>query len=779
MKILLIADKFNSSQYYQARECLNGFSVSVPKVHYSMLTPYLMSAKKSGITTILLSHSAILAKLVLDSTHKESKANSSLDDWAGTIFTIDGIDILVCKPFRQLVTIDYTRYLLRRYVYKLVKKARYTPPPFTYEVLSTEASKQNAYDLFQKALYMSVDIETTLQTVSDVRLDVLEKKGSPTAGLWTVQKNTSKRVGAPEYIKVLPVIDMIGYCGLFRDNDGGLTSHSIVLNINSMEDIYWMRKFNSLPAPKAMQNGGYDSTHTIRYGAPIVNWVADTFHMAHCQQAELPRKLNDLAALWLANYEYWKDEMGSNRAEYNAKDCYYTLWTWIYMVRDLEAYAKTNYLIEFRKVFPDICCGLEGFRSDEQEVLRLNEQYAAIVAACQTSLDKIVYEGFNCNSSKQVLAVVNAMSTTPFKNTDKTAMIRFGEKGILNLLIVDKIKAIRGARKKLSTYINATLLDGRLLYELNHGGTDTARTSSKASNLWCGTQIQNIDNALRSMFVADTIANGALEDWELNNQDGSQAESRTTAYISEDATLILTVETAPDFHARNASLFFGLPESDIIRLEKDIQTGKVTVKVVNKPLRKLSKPVNHGSNYNMGASELLRTMGTVMVLAAKKLIGLPAHYSVIQVCEYLLGTFEKTYPDIKGKYYDEVFEEIATTGRLTGATGWTRVCFGRPTRGGHKPTINKYVAHAPQSLSAMILDEGYFDFWLEYQIRQGRARLKAPVHDEVVFQSRPQDSVALRDELGKLISRPYTVRGRTLIIPTDGGGNGYRWSDLK
>jgi hypothetical protein len=772
MKLLLVADKANSRNYYQARECLNGFSVSIPKVHYGMLSPYISSAKKQGITAILLSHSAILAKLVYKQTHKDSKTNNSLNAWAGTIFKEAGIDILVVKPFSQLVTMDYTRFLLRQHVRKLVKKEYYTPAPFTYEILNTQASKENAYELFKTAICAAVDIETTLQTVSEVRLTAAEEKGMPVAGLWTEQKNSSKAVGAAEYIKVLPMIDMVGYCGLFRDADGKLTSHSVVLYLHEMEDIYWMRKFNSLPCAKIMQNGGYDSTHFIRYNAPIFNWLGDTFHMAHCQYAEMPRKLNELASMWLADFEYWKDEMGSNRAEYNAKDCHYTLWTWVFQVRELQPYARTNYLIEFRKVFPDICCGLEGFKVDPQEVLRLAEKYQKVVVDCQASLDKIVYVGFNSNSPKQVLELLNAISVTPFKGTDKKDLQRFSEKGAINLLIVDKIRDLRKARKKLSTYIHATLMDGRLLYELNHGGTDTARTASKASNLWCGTQIQNIDAMLRSMYIADL-------DWELNNQDGSQAESRTTGYISEDATLINTVETAPDFHARNASLFFGLPESDIIRIEKDIQSGKQTVVVINKPLRKLSKPVNHGSNYNMGASVLLQTMGTKMVLDAKKLIGLPSRYGVIQTCEYLLNTFEQTYPDVKGKYYDEVFEEIAVTGRLVGSTGWTRICFGRPVRNGHKPTINKYVAHLPQSLSAMILDEAYVDFWLEYQIKQQRARLKAPVHDEVVFQSRPEDSKELRDALGVLVSRPYTVRGRTLIIPTDGGGNGYRWSELK
>lgn len=780
MKLLLVADKENAKYCFPVRNCLDGHTVSVPKVTYPFIAPYITAAKKEGFNAILLSHAKILDKLVYAHTSKVSKENSSLQKWAGTIFQVDGIDILVSRPFKQVVTQDYVPYLLKHLVRKLAKKAYYTPPQMQWRHMRSVGDYEQALEHLKSALYIAVDIETTCKSACPDKIKKATEEGLPVKGLVVPMKNSSKRVGAPAYLPTVPLIDMIGYCGMFQNPDGSLYSMAYVMDINTMEDIYWMRRFNTLPAPKICQNGGYEGTHLVRYNAPLHNWLCDTFHFAHCHLAEMPRKLNDLSSYWLANYEYWKDEMGSDRALYNAKDCYNTLWIWAFQCREMEEYTKTNYLIEFRKVFPDICCGLEGFRVDEEEKRRLAESKEKIVARSQSVLDKVVYRDFNANSPKQVLAVMNALSLVKFTKSDDKALTKWSDVFPLNHVIHEAITEQRKARKSLSTYINATLLDGRLLYELNHGGTDTARTASKSSNLWCGTQIQNIDNKLRSMYVADTVANGAGEDWELNNQDGSQAESRTTAYISEDAALMDTVETAPDFHARNASLFFGIPESDIIKVEKDANTGKVLdVKVINAPIRKLSKPVNHGSNYNMGPFVLLQTMGNKNVWAAKRLLNLPSNMGLIAVCKYLLRTFELTYPDIKGKYYDEVFEEIRITGRLKGATGWTRVCFSTPHRGGHKPTINKYVAHLPQNLSSMILDEAYVDFWLEYQIRQRRARLKAPVHDEVVFQSRPKDSKELRMALGSLISRPYIVKGRSLVIPTDGGGTGYRWSELK
>jgi DNA polymerase I-like protein with 3'-5' exonuclease and polymerase domains len=603
--------------------------------------------------------------------------------------------------------------------------------------------------MFKEAVYIAVDIETIKPPVDPTVLDYYGDKANGLHALMPPTKASKKLVPCA------PQIDMIGYCGLFKREDGTLYSQSIVLNITCMDDIYWMRKFNNLPAPKICQNGGYEATHLIRYNAPLYNWLCDTFHFMHSWYAELPRTLDFISSLFITDYQYWKDEIESNRAEYNAKDTHMTLWSWVFMVNMAPQWAHQNYLIEFRKCFPAITSGLEGFLVDLEERAALDAKYNKQLEEAQKRLDHICWEGFNANSSPQVKELMNAMSIAKFKNSDDKALQRFAEIGPLEALIVELILEVRQCQKKLSTYIRATLLDGRLLYELNHGGTDTGRAASKSSNLWCGTQIQNQDNKLRTMYIAD-------DGWLIANCDGSQAESRTTAYISEDAQLMDSVENAPDFHKRNASLFFGIPEEEI-----------------SDKIRKLSKRVNHGSNYNMGAGVLLETMGSKNVLEAKRLLDLPQRYGLVDTCKYLLGTFEATYPDVKGKYYDEVCEEIRITGMLKGATGWTRYCFDLPSRHGPKPILNKYVAHPPQSLSVMLVDEAEFDFWYEYQIKKNIVRLKAQVHDEIVYMVKEEHYPITKKALSELMARPVEVRGRTLVIPNDGGGIGYRWGDIK
>ena len=790
MRIMLLADKENMRFYNQARNMLDGHQVSSPKVHYDTIRLYLRTCKKNAIHTIVLSNCALLVKIVKECTGKDiplyrnkKKLVPSMN-WAGAAFEIEGIKIIISRPFRQLVSTGYGKFLLSWYVNKHTNPRFPRSPEMVWE-RCTQHNIKDYYKLFKDALYIGVDIETTKQEICPKRL---EQFGSDADGLWALMKKTAT---SKKLVPCIPLIDMIGYCGLFKKEDGTYHSISIVLDINSMEDIYWMRKFNNLSAPKITQNGGYEASYLIRYNAPLWNWLGDTFHFMHSWYSELPRTLDFISSLFIADYQYWKDEIESNRGEYNAKDTHNTLWSWVFMVNLSPQWAKDNYLIEFRKCFPAITSGLEGFLVDLEERERLDVEYSHRLSVAQERLNTILYTGFNASSPVQVKELMNSMSLAPYKATDDKALRKFSESGALEALLVELILEVRRCQKKLSTYIRATLFDNRLLYEINHGGTDTGRAASKSSNFWTGTQIQNQDNALRTMYVADTKASGANEDWLIANCDGSQAESRCTGYISEDAQLIDSVENAPDFHTRNASLFFGIPEDEIVRpvyesvvvdgveIQQPVRDadGKI---VKDKSIRTLSKRVNHGSNYNMGASVLLETMGTRNVLKAKDLLELPARWGFIKTCNHLLGTFDKTYPDIKGKYYPEVCEEIRLTGRLTVATGWTRYCFELPRIGGNKPVLNKYVAHKPQCLSVMLVDEAEFDFWYKYQIKENMIRLKTQVHDEIVYMVRNNgDYEITKAALSELMARPCMVRGREMIIPNDGGGVGYRWGDIK
>lgn len=777
--LMLLASGKETNYYFPARANLNGYGIIIPKVQNLSYSFYVQAAQKAGCDTIVTCSDEILTALLIN-TGRQTDGKCS--KWAGAKIHFRGIDWIITNPFSHCVTTSAGGFILRRHVDKHLFGIPYTIPPMQWEGISG-LSKPEVIDEFlsilDSAMITAVDIETKRMPVSELALDRVEKAGIKTTGIAAYMpiNNSGKDV------LCAPVMTMCGYYSIWKGEDGKLTGRGWVLNINTMDDIYLLRRANLSKSPKVLQNGGYDSTYFLRYGAPLYNWKYDTFHFMHCWYAELKRDLAFLTSWFLPNYEYWKDTMEDDTELYNIKDVYNTAWVMIFMLMEAPQWAKDNYLIEFRKVFPNICMGLEGFKRDEVERERLRNIYHTKMEGALARLASIISGGFNPNSPVQVKKLMGALSYQEWDSSDKLALKKWADECSLHQIIVDCIQTSRENSKAISTYIDATTFAGRLLYELNAGGTTTGRASSKASNLWVGTQIQNQDGDLKTMYVAD-------DGYELFSVDNSQSESRCTAYISEDANLIHTVETAKDFHTRNASLFFGIPEDEIVKPVYvtitvdgvELQRQAVDDKgkpIFDKSIRDLSKRVNHGANYNMSEPVLIETMGRKNVLEAKQLLDLPATMGVFAVATTLLKSFEAAYPDVKGKYYDEVIHEIRTTGLLKTPTGWTRRCLETPSRErGDKLKLNKYVAHLPQSTSVMLIDEALFDFWLEWQIKRNAVRLKAQVHDEIVAQARPEVRAEAQAALCEYMKRPLEVRGRTMVIPNDGGSYGYRWGEL-
>lgn len=69
--------------------------------------------------------------------------------------------------------------------------------------------------------------------------------------------------------------------------------------------------------------------------------------------------------------------------------------------------------------------------------------------------------------------------------------------------IINHILAIRDINKSLGVLRTSIDRDGRIRYSLNIAGTDTGRLASYASAMGSGTNMQNITEELRQIFVAD------------------------------------------------------------------------------------------------------------------------------------------------------------------------------------------------------------------------------------------------------------------------------------
>jgi len=322
--------------------------------------------------------------------------------------------------------------------------------------------------------------------------------------------------------------------------------------------------------------------------------------------------------------------------------------------------------------------------------------------------------------------------------------------------------------------------EGRCYYAINPHGTDTGRCASTESHFNCGLQIQNIKRdgegiSIKEMFEAD-------DGFYVGEADYKQNETWYQAYTSGDTNLIKAIEDVTrDFHARNASSFFGVPY-DCIVCSKQVAEGIWEHKTLDKVLRDLSKRTNHGASYNMAAGVLLDTMGIDNAIRAKALLGLPKNWTLIRVCQYLLDGFDNTYPVVRGENYTNIISEVRTTGMMRGPTGWTRVCFDDP--GDSKRAMNKYAAHRSQSPAAVVLNKAFVRVFNEVWLpNKNDFKLLAQIHDSVLFQYRigrtdlPRkvaDCMAIRTPITDIFGIT-----RSLCVGVDLKGESSKWSELK
>ena len=672
---------------------------------------------KNKIEAIVTTNADIVLRLC-----KKNKA--SIDSYAGSVFRIcnNTVRVLVINPLEHFVTVRYGEFIAKRYLDKLLNPQKFVKQSELKWEICDAANFDRIYDSFTNALYIAVDIET-------------------------------RKVGLS--------ISIAGYCAVFRDG----STHSICIEIKSEFDLMMAEKFNKLPQAKIFQNGGYDNAYFLRWGIPPSNYLWDTLHLFHSWYSELPKSLDFLTSFLLPEFQYWKDESSGTTYDklfYNAKDTWATANCFIALMKEMPAWAKQNYLKEFPLVYPSLVMSMEGLKIDpvirDKLAVRENAKLDKALGSIRNSLRM---PQFNPSSPAQVTKLLSVLGCKDLKNSNVKTMKKAADRHPLNKWFIDEIINYRKARKLLSSYLDAELLNGRFLYSLNPAGTDTGRLAAGESQFWCGNQIQNIARAIKAMFMAD-------DGWLLAECDKSQSEDRCVAVLSGDNGLLGIYATDKDSHSVKASMFFGLAYEEILRLEKEAKESGSSELTI----RDLSKRVNHGSNYNMGAYVLLETMGTANVIRARKLLGISNGTPLLRVCEGLLAVYEKAFPKVKTRWYNQIKLEVSTSKKLVGATGWTRYCFGNPAKS--KPELNAYVAHVPQSLSVMIVNKELMDIFRWWLLEDGIAvvlRLKAQIHDSIFFQYKiGHDWVVAK--LNSFMQTTVDVRGsdgvvRPLFIPTD------------
>jgi DNA polymerase I-like protein with 3'-5' exonuclease and polymerase domains len=747
----------------------NGLNTYVTTDKIESLSHLQMYCSKRGVTKVV-STSVVLLNRCIEKIKNDVKPVETISDYAGSLFDHCGIEIVFINPLSQLFSVSYGKFLAARYISKIAAPNVWQEPtPFVWCMVD-EHTVERHYQEFQNAYAISADIETFKENL---------------------------------------VIRCISFTAVFVcPTTGSIRTSTICMAVDSEFALAWMRKFCALPQAKIFQNGKYDVSYLLRYSSAPANWMWDTAHLFHSWYSELPKDLGFLNAFFLRKVVYWKDLAETNDLleyyRYNCLDSWATANVWIQQMLQLPEWARRNYFLEFPLVFPCLLAEMTGLERDQERLLEARRQIDAAEEKKLALLRKIVdVPDFNPGSPPQVKLLLKALGCGDLDSTGAKDIAKAKLRHPLNGYILEFISkaadeagsveefSIRGLRKLKTNYLRtdddavktgkyagekgAKEFKGRILYALNPHGTDTGRLASKSHHFWCGLQVQNIP---RGKEVKQTLR--ASGDFYLGECDLEQAESRDTAHIAGDESLIRAVTGTDDFHSVNCSAFFGVPYPEIY----DNQTRKTR----NKKLRDLAKRVNHGANYNMGPAVLVDTMGLDKIWEAKKLLSLP-YTSPLEIAQHLLDAFHRTYPAIRSNYYEWVKREIKIHKRLASRAfhhteynlanfdcdkyisegDWTRHCFGNPDK--NKLDLNSYVAHCPQSLNARTLNEAFLKVFYEIALPNPTTfRLHAQIHDSILFSYHPTGGADLPNRVRDCMQIPVSVRDvsgiqRTFTVP--------------
>lgn len=745
MKILYIG---SDNRYQDDKAHLEIFARLPALVGHQVITSFLprenatevaMLCKQHGVDGVISSQQTLLAatlRMQVDYIPPPGRKQISLDDYAGSWLELPsvGTPCIIINPLERLHSIAHEKFVLNRYVSKLTKPERWYPQTKFLWKQVHEHTVDSVLAEIEASDLVAIDIETL-------------------------------------YDDPYRHIDLVGYATY---NFQTKQSICYIVHFNSEWAWRFVQKANKSSPAKIFQRGIYDNMYFARWNCPVHNWLWDTLNLMHCWYSELPKSLDFLSSFSIRKQRFWKDDGKTgnmeDRMRYNALDVWGTLNSLLCMINEIPAYVVTNYLQEFPMNFPALNASLESMKVNRPEFNKVQAAYDEKAAAVLERLRYLIGSaGFNPRSPVQMKELFKILGCDSLPTTGKADMLKARFASPLNDFILGIAVDYKEHATIRSNYLNEDKLwNDRWYYDLDPAGTDTGRLASKSSAYWCGDSIQKIPRgvAIKQFLEAD-------DGWELAEADKAQAEARCVGYLAGEQKLIDLVEGPHDYHSWNAADFFGIPYEQIYDEENGVE--------LNTPVRDLSKRTNHGANYNMGAEVMLATMGPKAVSFAKGVLKLPITMKLKEVCAYMLAAYAKTYPGIKGRYYDSIVSAIETTSKLVSPLGWTRFFFGKPSKR-NKPALNAAVAHPSQNLNVAIINKEWYAIWKEtlYGSLRGLVRIKAQIHDSLLFQYRNCDPRIVLDYMNTSV----TITGadgkkRTMLIPSDLKSGAKAWSNIK
>lgn len=445
---------------------------------------------------------------------------------------------------------------------------------------------------------------------------------------------------------------------------------------------------------------------------------------------------------------------------YNGLDCCVTHEVFDVIEPQLDNQTRATYELSKALQAPVLEMKLRGVRVDFALRDKVVKEYEKQIAQLEEGLNFIISDGIgvpglNWRSPKQLKELLyGVLGIPPVKKRNAKGFYEpTVNRDALEQLdvyfnaqpIISHILGLRDIAKKVGVLKTGIDRDGRMRTSYNIAGTSTGRFSSSLSDFGTGTNLQNIEDRLRSVFVADEGMKFAYIDLE-------QAESRLVGAIEwnlfHDGTYLDACESG-DLHTSVCRLAWG----DLVPWTTDPRRNK---ELAEQPFyrqhsyRHMAKVLGHGTNYNGKPF----TMAKHTKLDSK-----------------LIAQFQQRYfaafPSHQ-RWHAHVASQLLQYGNLTTLTGRRRWFFGRRN---DDATVREAIAYDPQGSVADILNNGMLSVW-----RTRLAHLLLQVHDAILVQYPERDEEKILPQLLKAIEHPVELRhGRRLLIPSE-AKVGWNWA---
>lgn len=395
---------------------------------------------------------------------------------------------------------------------------------------------------------------------------------------------------------------------------------------------------------------------------------------------------------------------------------------------------------------PVLEMGIRGVLVDQARRLEVINLFGDQIDQIETRLAKLVRDGFdipifNWRSPRDLAHLFyDIIGIRPIirqgrPTVDLGAREKIASYPVATALI-SHINVLADLGKKLSTLQTEIDPDGRIRTSYNIAGTNTGRFSSSLSEFGTGGNLQNIEESLRSIFVADP-------GWKFAKADAKSGESYAVGAIEwnlfGDGTYLDAVESG-DVHTTVARMVWPeLPWNGDTNRDKELAERPY---YRGHSYRFMCKKLGHGSNYggksNTLAEQSKLDIDIVTEFQRKYFEAFPSHVS----------------------WQQDVDKRLRTEGYLVSLTGRKRWFFGRRN---DPSTLREAIAYDPQCSLADIVNLAMLRCW-----RENIAIVSMQDHDAITFMYPEEIEDEVIPKLQKLLVVPLPLEGgRTMSIPYD------------